>query len=406
MLLMKTRPNYIYTSYYESSEISNQLMFTLQYLNGTQDLILNNTKGLSNGEIPDINSGEKTDILSRIYLAFPVGGVKGCFTTQEYYDKITIQTEPEWRFEYQKEAFVLYPRNTISLKPDQEVVFQLNAIVTRLIEFGMSFVYIKYVGIGEEIFSQNIPLFRKKPPLRINSFDASDNSCGGFGDTVTLSWSITGAETALITPGDTSAAASGTSEVQILDDTEYILYASTAADTVTRSVRIFMEEAQIIDFQADAREVGYGDKVSLSFELLNTRHAYINNGVGRVTVSPVEVLPLHYKTEYVIKCENKNGTVSKSLTVMVRDALELISVGFDRRKKDSTTYIYNAHWNILNMTAIKVTTSDGTVRCTDIIKNELEFEDAGAEALALTIECKGSKGQSMACRIPCSEDIS
>jgi len=404
MLFMEVNPNYIYTGHYETLEINNHLKFTLKYLEETQKLVLNNTQELSKNDIPDINSTRQTDILSRIYLAFPIGEEKGCFTAQEYYDKIEVQTEKEWDFVVQKEAIALYPKSTISLLPNQEVIVQLNAILTELIDFGMSFVHIKYVGIGNQTFAQDIPLFRKRPPLLINYFDVSDYDSGGFGDTVTLSWSMTGAEHAVITPGDIAVAQKGTRAVPVIDDTEFILYASSSTEMVSMSTKVYLEEASIMDFQADKTEVSYGDQVSISFELENTRHAFINQGVGKVAESPVEVTPLHYNTEYVIQCENKNGTVSKRVTVRVKDALELITLCFDRKMKEDKTYLYHAYWKIVNLTAIKVSTSDGVVRCENIASNEVEFTDAKESPLELIVECKGANGQSRMDRVPCNEE--
>jgi len=395
MLLTDVSPNYINTSYYEKTPLANSLLFTLRYPEGDRNLQLNNTEGLSGDAIPTINSMDKLEALSRIYLAFPIGDRPGCFTSKEYKEQIRVKPTTGWGCECQEDAFVLYPRKTISLVPKETVLFQLDSIITTLIEYGMSYVFIKYVGIGSEIFSQHIPLFRKRPPLKINSFSPDRSETYGFGDTVTLSWDITGAEKAVITPGDIAVNSVGSIEVPIVDNTEFILYAWANKTLASAGVKVYMEDAEIVDFKASASRISYGAKASLSFELNNAHHAYISDAVGLVTTSPVVVQPVKYSNKYVLSCENQSGLVEKSgVIVIVTDALKVGDIAFTRVKKDDTSFSYTADWDVANAQSIKVSTSDGIVRCEDVGIKHIEFTSTQTAPLTLYLECRGVKGQS------------
>lgn len=395
MLLMNVSPNYINTTYYEKNLIINSLSFTLSYLEGEQNLQMNNTKGLSGEAIPTIGSMEKLEILSRIYLSFPIGNCQGCFTSKEYKDQIKVKPTTGWAYECQEEAFVLYPKETISLKPKETVLFQLDHIITTLIEYGMSYVFIKYVGIGSEIFSQYVPLFRKIPPLKINSFFLEQSEIYGFGDMATLSWDITGAESAMIIPGDIAVSSVGSLQVPIVDNTEFVLNAWATETLAIASVTVYMEDAEIIDFKASSSQIYYGDKVSLSFKLKNAHHCYISDTVGLATTSPVVVQPTQYSNKYVLSCENQSGLIEKScVTIIVMDALRVGQIVFTRMKRDDTSFNYTGDWDVINAQSIKVSTSDGIVRCEDVSINHMEFTSTQTDPLTIYLECKGVKGQS------------
>jgi uncharacterized membrane-anchored protein len=152
----------------------------------------------------------------------------------------------------------------------------------------------------------------------ISSFKTSASSIGA-GDTVTLTWNVTGATTVSIDQGIGEVSASGTETVSPATTTTYEITASNSDGFIAKSVTITVvtDPPVINSFTADPSTVVYGDTSVLEWDVSGATSVTIDENIGEVDLSgSEEVIPIE-TTTYTLTATNSAGSVNETITVEV-----------------------------------------------------------------------------------------
>jgi len=161
----------------------------------------------------------------------------------------------------------------------------------------------------------------------INSFAASPTSIVS-GTSSVLSWSVTGATSVAISPGNfTSTSASGTESVSPTATTTYTLTATNSAGSTTASVTVSILTLPIINsFTASPATIGTGGSSTLGWSTTGAASVAITPGSftsvaasGTTSVSPAAT------TTYTLTATNTAGSVTATVTVTVSSSLPSIT---------------------------------------------------------------------------------
>ena len=159
----------------------------------------------------------------------------------------------------------------------------------------------------------------------VNSFAANPSTITE-GQTASLSWSVTDADSVVIDNGIGSVNPSGgTYQVSPGSDTTYTLTAShdsggQATATVAIDVTPLLDAPTIEYFTASPQSIERGEQSLLSWSTSGADTAYIDNGVGYVNASSgyFSVYP-DQNTTYTLMAINNAGSTSVTVTVSVDD---------------------------------------------------------------------------------------
>lgn len=138
------------------------------------------------------------------------------------------------------------------------------------------------------------------------------------GESSTLSWSSSNAETAIIDQGIGDVPVNGSITVSPAQTTIYTITATGPGGTSTDSVTVtVIHPLPAVSISASPDTIQVGESATLSWASSNADSATINNGIGSVpvdgsiTVSPAET------TTYTITVNGPGGTATDSATVTV-----------------------------------------------------------------------------------------
>jgi arylsulfatase A-like enzyme len=153
------------------------------------------------------------------------------------------------------------------------------------------------------------------PP--IHSFSAAPNTIAP-GDSTTLTWSITGADTLSISPGVGTVTGSSVS-VSPAETTTYTLSASNAAGTTTAQTTVTVQvPIPVINlFTASPPSIIAGNSSTLSWSVTEAISVSISPGIGTVSSSGSTSVSPTSNTTYTLTATNAFGPATASVTVNV-----------------------------------------------------------------------------------------
>ncbi len=137
------------------------------------------------------------------------------------------------------------------------------------------------------------------------------------GQTTTLSWTTTGADTVSIDQGIGAVGVSGYQPVSPSVTTTYTITATNTGGFDTDSVTINVNELPAVNFSASASSIIEGATSTLSWAATNAESVSINQGIGPVALSGTRDVSPSATTTYAITASNAYGSVSEELTVTV-----------------------------------------------------------------------------------------
>ncbi len=137
------------------------------------------------------------------------------------------------------------------------------------------------------------------------------------GQTTTLSWTTTDADTVSIDQDIGAVGVSGYQPVSPSVTTTYTITATNAGGFDTDSVTINVNELPAITFSASASSIIEGATSTLSWTATNAESVSINQGIGPVALSGTRDVSPSATTTYAITASNAYGSVSEELTVTV-----------------------------------------------------------------------------------------
>jgi len=147
-----------------------------------------------------------------------------------------------------------------------------------------------------------------------------------LGQSSTLRWTTTNADSVTIDQGIGQVALSGSVYVSPADTTTYTLTAVGPGGTTTKTVTITVNLPPTVTISADPATIQIGESSALSWNSTHADSCEIDEGIGpvevtgSVTVSPTET------TTYTITAQGPGGTATASVTVTVIPATPTVSI--------------------------------------------------------------------------------
>ena len=163
----------------------------------------------------------------------------------------------------------------------------------------------------------------------INYFTATPDTIK-VGDSSTLGWSTTNAESVTIDNVIGSVAKTGTAQVSPQATIKYTLTAQNRIKQVSKEIKVIVTAPQKPDinyFTASPETIDQGGESTLTWSTSNAESVTIDNGIGSVSqtgttqVSP----PITGTTEYILTATNIYGVISQSAKVTVTQPVVTVS---------------------------------------------------------------------------------
>lgn len=197
----------------------------------------------------------------------------------------------------------------------------------------------------------------------INSFAVSPGEISA-GETVTLSWNVSGANKINIL-GIGDVPASDTQEVSPTSTTTYTLRATNSNGISEATATVTMTTSgvpAVVSFTADPEAIYEGQSVTLEWHVTGADSVSIDNSIGTVSPLGSEVVSPTKTTTYTLTATNDAG--SKISTVIVEVAtsgLPLIT-NFSQNPVNIIIGKYSTlQWTVINATSISIDQSIGAV---------------------------------------------
>jgi RHS repeat-associated protein len=160
---------------------------------------------------------------------------------------------------------------------------------------------------------------------------AADPETIQLGESTTLSWSSTGADSCVIEPGIGNVAADGSIALSPAQTTTYTITGTGSGGSSSESVRVTVINPGLpVSIQAEPESIQAGDAAVLSWTSTNADYCVIEPGIGSVEPSgSIGVSPAQ-TTEYTITATGPAGTASASATVTVIHPAPSASISADQ----------------------------------------------------------------------------
>ncbi|WP_458122378.1 hypothetical protein [Paenibacillus sp. Z6-24] len=366
--------------------------------------------------IPGIE--EEQNIISVIYIYFPLGSGDAYLTTLEWAAKMVAYPPYNWAAEqafdserygmyfkfYPLYAYELAPRDKFYISIGNLISFgELEKMIYAAVRFPAVAMNTKAAGLKEKAVGSTavaggtdfLAYFKKRSPLHILSLNCSRTQVA-VGDTITIEWAVAGdVEKCVLTPGDLVVESVGSQKIEVFEDTIFCLYAFGDARQVVRTATVYVESPVITRFASDFinNEAKYGQIVTLSYEAEIDCDLYLNQGIGRLSGTSISVMPTRASTVYTLSGMGTKALIQQSLTIRVVDYLEVEQFTYYRTGHFPDAYRYYLTWEVSNCTTIQLTTSDGQVRSSGQARGSIQFANPLDVPLTITLYCTGTSGQ-------------
>lgn len=153
------------------------------------------------------------------------------------------------------------------------------------------------------------------PPKVIVSSNPSEIQ---HGESATISWSTSCADSCVIEPEVGGNLLSGSAIVIPDHSTVYTVSATGPGGTTQKSIKVKVAGPPIVKLSLSQSEITYGDSVTLSWSVNNVSpNAFINQGIGSVECEGSREFKPDYTTTYAISASNENKSVFHTITVRV-----------------------------------------------------------------------------------------
>jgi len=138
------------------------------------------------------------------------------------------------------------------------------------------------------------------------------------GESSTLSWNTTNADTCTIAPDVGAIDCSGSVSVTPTATTAYAITAAGPGGTATAEVAVTVEEPQpTVVISASPTSIALGGSTLLSWDSKKVTSVHIDNGIGTVTLTGSQAVSPIATTTYTITGTGLEGTVSSTVSVQV-----------------------------------------------------------------------------------------
>ena len=137
------------------------------------------------------------------------------------------------------------------------------------------------------------------------------------GQSSTLTWTSTNADTCVINPALGNVALSGSATVTPTETTTYTITATNAGGTTTASVTITVNQPPTVNLSASPATIAQGGSSVLFWTSNNAQNAHIDNGIGTVNINGSVTVNPEHTTTYTITVTGSGGSANAKATVKV-----------------------------------------------------------------------------------------
>lgn len=160
--------------------------------------------------------------------------------------------------------------------------------------------------------SVNIPL----PTVSISA----DPEAILFGESSTLTWSSTYADTCVIEPNIGSVGANGSTQVSPTDATTYTITATGPGGTASADVTITVTDPNApptVTMTPTSAGISQGESITLTWNSERVQSAFIDNGVGSVSANGSTTVSPDHTTTYTITVTGSTGSNNAQAKIQV-----------------------------------------------------------------------------------------
>ncbi|MEN8225656.1 MAG: hypothetical protein ABFS05_09890 [Bacteroidota bacterium] len=168
-------------------------------------------------------------------------------------------------------------------------------------------------GTGGSTASQTTVTVAPAPEI---TFAVSPQSIAA-GESATLTWNSSNADTVSIDNGIGSVPLSGSLSVSPALTTTYTITASGSGGTITAQAAVTVIPLPTISFNADPQNISAGESSTLTWSVSNADTITIDKGIGEVSASGSETVRPAAATTYTLTAQGLAGTVQQSITITV-----------------------------------------------------------------------------------------
>lgn len=174
-------------------------------------------------------------------------------------------------------------------------------------------------GLGRTVSSQ-VTIVVYQPPVVSLVADPADIAQG---QSATLSWTCTNADTIVLEPMGWAVSPSGSYTVHPDATTTYSITATGPGGTTTVSATVAVHQPPEVSISADPQSIYAGQPATLSWTSSHADQVYLDNNIGSVVLNgSLPVSPLQ-TTTYTITATGPGGTSTAAVTVTVNSVISL-----------------------------------------------------------------------------------
>ncbi len=154
-------------------------------------------------------------------------------------------------------------------------------------------------------------------PPQIIAFQTSPEMIAE-GETATLVWAVTGADTVTIEPGPAGVAQAGTHGISPDETTTYTLTAGNRVGEASLSVTVtVLPGVNIISFEASPVEIARGEDSTLEWSVQGADSVTIEPDIGEVEVKGSSIVSPDTTTTYTLIAQGGTTSVTRAIVVAV-----------------------------------------------------------------------------------------
>ena len=150
-----------------------------------------------------------------------------------------------------------------------------------------------------------------------------------LGETSTLSWSSTDADSCVIEPGIGSVDPTGSIAVAPTETTTYTITATGLGGSATAFATVTVYQPPTVSLSVDPVTILLGETATLTWSSTNADAATLDQGIGSVTVNGSTTVSPSESTTYTITVTGPGGTATAGVTLTVTDPSAPPTVSFN-----------------------------------------------------------------------------
>lgn len=231
---------------------------------------------------------------------------------------------------------VTNPTTTLALSPGGAVAASGNQMVAPAVTTTYTLTATTPLAVGTDANPRSVTVYVNSAPI-IGSLTASDTTVTS-GTGVTLNWTVEGATSLVLQPGNIDVTGQTSRVVSPTADTTYTLFATNPSGTSQQAIAIDVGTAPVINsFVVSDTQPLYNRDLTLTWATTNADSVSINQGVGPISgASGTVLVPAFQSTTFTLTAVNIYGQTTDTESITVSTPIGLNGTGFTVTRFNST----------------------------------------------------------------------